>query len=156
MPRKRVSGKREILPDPKFKSVLVSMFINKVMYQGRKCTAERIVYDAFEAIRQKTGEDPLEVFNTAVENSKPLVEVRSRRVGGATYQIPVEVRHDRRNTVALRWLVQYARKRNERTMMSRLAAELMDAAKGQGDTIKKRQDTHRMAEANKAFAHYRW
>lgn len=156
MPRRKVAAKREILPDPKYHSVLVSMFINKIMLRGEKSVAERIVYGAFDTIQEKTGEDPLEVFNNAVENAKPLVEVRSRRVGGATYQIPVEVRTDRRNTMALRWLTQYSRARNERTMAARLAGEIMDAAKNQGDTIKKRQDTHRMAEANKAFAHYRW
>jgi small subunit ribosomal protein S7 len=132
------------------------MLINKVMLDGKKSTAEKVVYGAFNLIQEKTGEDPIEVFNQAVENAKPLVEVRSRRVGGATYQIPVEVRADRRNTVALRWIVNYSRNRNERGMVNRLAGELMDAAKGQGETIKKRQDTHRMAEANKAFAHYRW
>ena len=156
MPRRKVAAKREILPDPKYHSVLVSMFVNKIMLRGEKSVAERIVYGAFDMIREKTGEDPLEVFNTAVENARPLVEVRSRRVGGATYQIPVEVRTDRRNTMALRWLTTYSRARNERTMAARLAGEIMDAAKNQGDTIKKRQDTHRMAEANKAFAHYRW
>jgi small subunit ribosomal protein S7 len=156
MPRRKVAAKREILPDPKYHSVLVSMFVNKIMLRGEKSVAERIVYGAFDMIQEKTGEDPLEVFNTAVENARPLVEVRSRRVGGATYQIPVEVRTDRRNTMALRWLTTYSRARNERTMAARLAGEIMDAAKNQGDTIKKRQDTHRMAEANKAFAHYKW
>jgi small subunit ribosomal protein S7 len=156
MPRRKVAAKREILPDPKYHSVLVSMFVNKIMLRGEKSVAERIVYGAFDMVQEKTGEDPLEVFNTAVENARPLVEVRSRRVGGATYQIPVEVRTDRRNTMALRWLTTYSRARNERTMAARLAGEIMDAAKNQGDTIKKRQDTHRMAEANKAFAHYKW
>ncbi|MCG3196312.1 MAG: 30S ribosomal protein S7 [Candidatus Omnitrophica bacterium] len=156
MPRKKGITKREILPDPKYRSVLVSMFINKLMYEGKKSVAEKVVYTAFDQIREKTGEDPLEVFNRAVENAKPLVEVRSRRVGGATYQVPVEVRAERRVTLALRWLTSYARSRNERTMINKLVGEILDAARGQGDTIKKRQDTHRMAEANKAFAHYRW
>lgn len=132
------------------------MLINKIMLEGKRSVAEKIVYGAFDVIGEKTGEEPLEVFNRALENVKPLVEVRSRRVGGATYQVPVEVRAERRMTLALRWLTSYARKRNERTMISKLVGELLDAAKGQGDTIKKRQDTHRMAEANKAFAHYRW
>ena len=132
------------------------MLINKLMLEGKRSVAEKIVYGAFNVIGEKTGEDPIEVFNRALENVKPLVEVRSRRVGGATYQVPVEVRTERRMTLALRWLTSYARKRNERTMISKLVGELLDASKGQGDTIKKRQDTHRMAEANKAFAHYRW
>jgi len=144
------------LPDPKYKSVQVSMLINKIMLEGKRSVAEKIVYGAFDVIGEKTGEDPLEVFNRALENAKPLVEVRSRRVGGATYQVPVEVRAERRMTLALRWLITYARNRNERTMINKLVGELLDASKGQGDTIKKRQDTHRMAEANKAFAHYRW
>ncbi len=132
------------------------MLINKIMLEGKRSVAEKIVYGAFDVIGEKTGEDPLEVFHRALENSKPLVEVRSRRVGGATYQVPVEVRAERRMTLALRWLITYARNRNERTMINKLVGELLDASKGQGDTIKKRQDTHRMAEANKAFAHYRW
>jgi small subunit ribosomal protein S7 len=132
------------------------MLINKIMLEGKRSVAEKIVYGAFDVIGEKTGEDPLEVFNRALENAKPLVEVRSRRVGGATYQVPVEVRAERRMTLALRWLINYARNRNERTMINKLVGELLDASKGQGDTIKKRQDTHRMAEANKAFAHYRW
>ncbi len=144
------------MPDPKYKSVQVSMLINKIMLEGKRSVAEKIVYGAFDVIGEKTGEDPLEVFNRALENAKPLVEVRSRRVGGATYQVPVEVRAERRMTLALRWLITYARNRNERTMINKLVGELLDASKGQGDTIKKRQDTHRMAEANKAFAHYRW
>jgi small subunit ribosomal protein S7 len=156
MPRKKVVTKREILPDPKYKSLLVSALINKVMLEGEKSVAEHIVYGAFDEIAQKTGEDPLEVFTRAIDNTKPLVEVRSRRVGGATYQVPMEVRPERRITLALRWMISYARKRNERTMVNKLVGEILDASKGQGDTIKKRQDTHRMAEANKAFAHYRW
>ncbi|GMV64578.1 MAG: 30S ribosomal protein S7 [Candidatus Hinthialibacteria bacterium] len=144
------------MPDPKFKSVLVSMLINRLTLCGKRSVAEKIVYRAFDTIAEKTGEDPLEVFNRAIDNSKPLVEVRSRRVGGATYQVPVEVRQERRITLALRWLTGYARNRNERSMENKLVGELLDAAKGQGETIKKRQDTHRMAEANKAFAHYRW
>jgi small subunit ribosomal protein S7 len=156
MPRKKAIVKRVILPDPKFKSVLVSMLINKVMLRGKRSTAEKIVYSVFDMLAEKTGEESLDVFNRAIENVKPLVEVRSRRVGGATYQVPVEVRQERRITLALRWLISYSRKRNERTMVNKLAGELLDASKGQGDTIKKRQDTHRMAEANKAFAHYRW
>ena len=156
MPRKKSIVRRVILPDPKYKSVQVSMLINKIMLEGTRSVAEKIVYGAFDVIGEKTGEDPLEVFNRALENAKPLVEVRSRRVGGATYQVPIEVRAERRMTLALRWLITYARNRNERTMINKLVGELMDASKGQGDTIKKRQDTHRMAEANKAFAHYRW
>ena len=156
MPRKKRVFNRDIIPDPKYKSELLSMFINKIMLEGKKSVAERIVYGALNQIKEKTGEDPIEVFTKAIDNAKPLVEVRSRRVGGATYQVPVEVRQDRRVTLAMRWLVQYARSRNERTMMNKVASEIMDAAAGQGETIKKRQDTHRMAEANKAFAHYRW
>lgn len=156
MPRKKTIIKRVILPDPKFKSVLVSKLINRLTLCGKRSVAEKIVYRAFDIIAEKTGEEPIEVFNRAIENIKPLVEVRSRRVGGATYQVPVEVRQERRVTLALRWLTGYARNRNERSMENKLVGELLDAAKGQGETIKKRQDTHRMAEANKAFAHYRW
>ncbi len=156
MPRKKVVTKREIIPDPRYHSALVSMLINKIMLQGKKNVAESIVYGAFTQIGEKSGEAPLEVFEKALENAKPLVEVRSRRVGGATYQVPTEVRPERRVTVALRWMVSYAKNRGERTMVDRLANEILDAAKGQGETIKKRQDTHRMAEANEAFAHYRW
>jgi len=156
MPRKKKDYKRENPPDPKYNSSLIGMLINKVMLAGKKSTAERIVYGAMDQMGEKTGEDSFELVNKAIENIKPLVEVRSRRVGGQTYQIPIEVRPERRETLALRWLITTARKRGERTMAGKLAGELMDAAKGQGETIKKRQDTHRMAEANKAFAHYRW
>jgi small subunit ribosomal protein S7 len=156
MPRKKVNTKRFILPDGKYKSVLVSMLINKIMYEGRRSVSEKIVYGALDRIAERTGEDAFEVLNRAMENIKPLVEVRSRRVGGQTYQIPMEVRPERRITLALRWMISYARHRGERTMVEKLTGEILDASKGQGDTIKKRQDTHRMAEANKAFAHYRW
>ena len=148
--------KRDVLPDPVYHSKTVTKFINKVMLSGKKSVAQRVVYDAFEAIREKTGKDPLEIFETALKNVMPVLEVRARRVGGANYQVPVEVRPERRQTLGIRWLVNYARLRGEKTMDARLSAELMDAANNTGASIKKKEDTHKMAEANKAFAHYRW
>ncbi len=156
MPRKGAVPKRDVLPDPVYHDKIVTKFINKVMLSGKKGVAERVVYDAFEAIRSKTGKDPLEVFQTALRNVMPVLEVRARRVGGANYQVPVEVRPDRRMTLGIRWLVSYARLRGEKTMDERLSAELMDAANNTGAAVKKKEDTHKMAEANKAFAHYRW
>jgi small subunit ribosomal protein S7 len=156
MPRRRVAQKREILPDPKYGSVLLSKFITVIMKDGKKSTAERICYGAFDIIKSKTGEDPLRVFKTAIDNVKPVLEVRPRRVGGATYQVPVEVRPQRKIALAFRWISNYARQRNEKTMRERLAAELLDAFNNSGSSIKKKEDTHKMAEANKAFAHYRW
>ncbi|MBO6304684.1 MAG: 30S ribosomal protein S7 [Selenomonadaceae bacterium] len=156
MPRKGPVPKRDVLPDPVYHSKTVTKFINKVMLSGKKSVAERVVYDAFETIREKTGNDPLEVFETALKNVMPVLEVRARRVGGANYQVPVEVRPERRMTLGIRWLVNYARLRGEKTMDQRLSAELMDAANNTGAAIKKKEDTHKMAEANKAFAHYRW
>ena len=156
MPRKGPVTKRDVLPDPVYNSKLVTRFINKVMYDGKKGIAETIVYDAFDIIRSKTGKDPLEVFEAALKNVMPVLEVRARRVGGANYQVPVEVRADRRLSLGIRWLVNYTRVRNEKTMRERLSAELLDAANGTGASIKKKEDTHKMAEANKAFAHYRW
>lgn len=156
MPRRRVAEKREILPDPKYNSKLVSKFISILMEDGKKATAERICYGAFDIIKEKTGNDPLKAFKTAVENVKPVLEVKPRRVGGATYQVPVEIRPQRRMALAFRWIRNYSRARNEKTMRERLAAELMDAFNNAGASIKKKEDTHRMAEANKAFAHYRW
>ena len=156
MPRKGPVTKRDVLPDPVYGSKLLTRFINKIMLDGKKGVAERIVYDAFDLVRAKTGKDPLEVFDAAMKNVMPLLEVRARRVGGANYQVPVEVSAERRLTLGLRWIVNYARLRNEKTMEQRLAAEIMDAANGTGASVKKREDTHKMAEANKAFAHYRW
>jgi small subunit ribosomal protein S7 len=156
MPRRREVPKRRITPDPKFKDKLVSKFMNVIMYGGKKATAEGIIYGAFDLIQERQKEDPLEVFRKALDNAKPKLEVKSRRVGGATYQVPVEVRPERRVSLAMRWLTQYSRDRGEKTMRERLAAELMDAAAGRGNAVKKRDDTHKMAEANKAFAHYRW
>ena len=156
MPRKGSVPKRDVLPDPVYNSKIVTKFINKVMLSGKKGVAERVVYDAFEIIRAKTGNDPLEVFETALKNVMPVLEVRARRVGGANYQVPVEVRPDRRMTLGIRWMVNDARLRGEKTMDERLAGELMDAANNTGAAIKKKEDTHKMAEANKAFAHYRW
>jgi small subunit ribosomal protein S7 len=156
MPRRREVPKRVILPDPKFHDRMVAKFVNALMLGGKKSTAESIVYGAFDLITERTGDDPVEVFKKAVENVRPVVEVKSRRVGGSTYQVPVEVRSERRNALAIRWLVSYSRGRGEKTMEERLAAEFMDAAGNRGATVKKREDTHRMAEANKAFAHYRW
>jgi len=156
MPRKGPVPKRDVLPDPVYHSKTVTKFINKVMLSGKKSVAQRVVYDAFETIREKTGQDPLEVFETALRNVMPVLEVKARRVGGANYQVPGEVRADRRMTLGIRWLVGYARLRGEKTMDARLSAELMDAANNTGAAIKKKEDTHKMAEANKAFAHYRW
>jgi small subunit ribosomal protein S7 len=156
MPRKGEVPKREILPDPKYKSKLVSKFVNCMMRDGKKSVSESIMYGAFDIIEMKTKEPPLKVFEKAMENVRPIVEVKSRRVGGSTYQVPVEVRHSRRAALGIRWLISFARKRSEKTMAERLAAELMDAANQRGAAIKKREDTHRMADANKAFAHYRW
>jgi small subunit ribosomal protein S7 len=156
MPRKGEVRRREILPDPKFHDRLVAKFINTMMHRGKKSKAEGILYGAFDLVAARAKEDPLGIFKRALENVKPLVEVRSRRVGGATYQVPVEVRPPRRVSLAMRWLVQYARSRGEKSMAERLASELLDAANGRGAAIKKREDTHRMADANKAFAHYRW
>jgi small subunit ribosomal protein S7 len=156
MPRKGPVTKRDVLQDPVYNSKVVTRFVNKIMLDGKKSVAENIVYDAFDIIRAKTGKDPLEVFETAMKNVMPVLEVRARRVGGANYQVPIEVRADRRFSLGIRWLVNYSRLRGEKTMRERLAAELMDASNNTGATIKKKEDTHKMAEANKAFAHYRW
>ena len=156
MPRGGAVAKREVLPDPLYNSQLVTKFVNCLMRDGKKSVAEKILYDALEIIRERGEEDPLRVFKKAIENVKPAVEVKSRRVGGSTYQVPVEVRPNRRLALSLRWLLQSAQSRGEKTMKQRLAGELMDAAQNRGVAIKKREDTHRMAEANKAFAHYRW
>ncbi len=156
MPRRATVTKREILPDPVYNSQLVTRFINSVMKDGKKTVAERIFYGALKLMEERTGDDPLKLFKRAVENVKPHVEVKSRRVGGSTYQVPVEVRSERQLSLAIRWLIQYAAARHEKTMIERLAGELLDAANNRGGAIKKRDDTHRMAEANKAFAHYRW
>ena len=156
MPRRREVPKRDILPDPKFGSVEVSKFVNTLMMSGKKSVAERIVYGAFDLIASKGGKDPLEVFALAMNNVKPLVEVKSRRVGGANYQVPVEVRPSRRMALAMRWLRESARKRSEKSMGQRLAAEMLEASENRGGAVKKREDTHKMAESNKAFAHYRW
>ena len=156
MPRKGPVTKRDVLPAPVYGSKLLTRFINKIMLDGKKGVAERIVYDAFDLVRAKTGKDPLEVFDAAMQNVMPLLEVRARRVGGANYQVPVEVRADRKTTLGIRWLVNYSRLRGERTMYERVAGEIMDASNGTGAAVKKREDTHKMAEANKAFAHYRW
>ncbi len=156
MPRRRVAAKREVIPDPKFGSPLLAKFVNHVMESGKKSVAERIVYGALEIVKEKLSKDPLEVFESAMENIAPMVEVKARRVGGATYQVPVEVRPSRRNALAMRWMVEYSRKRGEKSMRQRLAGEMMDAAQGKGSAVKKREDVHRMAEANKAFSHYRF
>jgi len=156
MPRRREIARRDILPDPLFNSQLVTRFVNVVMRDGKKATAERILYEALEAIRVKTQDDPMKVFNRAIENVKPAVEVKSRRVGGSTYQVPVEVRPSRRLALSMRWIIQNAKRRPERTMRQKLAGELLDAAENRGSAIKKKEDTHRMADANKAYAHYRW
>ena len=156
MPRKGPAPKRVILPDPKFNSKVLARFINKVMLAGKKSIAEGIVYDALELVGEKTGRDPMDVFTQALGNAMPLVEVRPRRVGGATYQVPMDVRPDRRQAMAMRWLIGFARKRPGRSMVEKLAAEWMDASNNIGASVKKRDDTHKMAEANKAFAHYRW
>jgi small subunit ribosomal protein S7 len=156
MPRRRVIERRDILPDPKYNSKIVSKFINVMMESGEKSIAERICYGAFDVLKKKTGSDPLKVFKTALENVKPVVEVKPRRVGGATYQVPVEIRPHRRMALAFRWIINYSRGRSEKTMHGRLAGELLDAFNNTGSSIKKKEDTHKMAEANKAFAHYRW
>ncbi|MBS4024196.1 MAG: 30S ribosomal protein S7 [Clostridia bacterium] len=156
MPRRGQISKREILPDPIYNSKVLTKFINQLMLDGKKGVADSIVYGAFDAIRTKTGKEPIEVFEQALKNVMPVLEVKARRVGGANYQVPVEVRPERRQTLAIRWLVNFSRKRGEKTMEQRLAGELMDAANNAGGSVKKREDTHKMAEANKAFAHYRW
>ena len=156
MPRKGNVPKRDVLPDPIYNSKLISRLINSIMLDGKKGTAQNILYGAFERIEKASDRNPVEVFNEALDNIMPVLEVRARRVGGSNYQVPVEVRPERRTTLGLRWLTQYSRQRHEKTMEERLAKEIMDAAKGQGSSVKKREDIHRMAEANKAFAHYRW
>ena len=156
MPRKRVVAKREVLPDPKFGNITLAKFMNMVMVKGKKSVAERIVYGALEVVEKKQGGDALNVFEKALENVAPMVEVKSRRVGGATYQVPVEVRPSRRSALAMRWLVEYSRGRSEKSMPLRLAGELIDASQGKGNAVKKREDVHRMAEANKAFSHFRF
>ncbi len=156
MPRKGGVVKRPVTPDLKYNDVLVSRFINGLMRKGKKSVAQRIFYSALDLVGQRTKEDPLKVFHQAMDNVKPLIEVKSRRVGGATYQVPVEVRHDRRISLAIRWLISYAKARPEKSMVTKLAGELVDASQNRGGAIKKREDTHKMAEANKAFAHYRW
>ena len=156
MPRRGNVSRIEVLPDPVYNSKVLTKFINQVMLDGKKGTAENIVYGAFDIIKDKTGNDPMEVFNTAMKNVMPVLEVKARRVGGANYQVPIEVRADRRQALAIRWLVDYARKRGGKSMQEKLAGELMDATNNTGAAVKKREDTHKMAEANKAFAHYRW
>jgi small subunit ribosomal protein S7 len=156
MPRRRVVAKRPILPDPKYGDKLLTQFVNVLMRDGKKSTAETIIYDTLDQLAAKTGDDPVKVFRKAVDNLRPAVEVRSRRVGGSTYQVPVEVRAERRTALALRWLLTAARNRAEKTMVDRLTAELLDASNNRGNAVRKREDVHRMAEANKAFAHYRW
>ncbi|MFA5603540.1 MAG: 30S ribosomal protein S7 [Bacilli bacterium] len=154
--RKRRAVKRDVLADPMYQSKIVTKLVNRLMLDGKKGVAQTILYDAFDIIKEKTGQEPIEVFNKALENIKPALEVKSRRVGGATYQVPIEVRTDRRQALGLRWLVQYARLRGGHSMAENLANEIIDASNGTGAAVKKREDTHRMAEANKAFAHYRW
>ncbi|MFC1650365.1 30S ribosomal protein S7 [Candidatus Latescibacterota bacterium] len=156
MPRRRKVQKRKIAPDPKYKNVLVTKFVSNLMKGGKRSTAEAILYDAMDYIEERTGENGLEVFQKAVDNVKPIVEVKSRRVGGATYQVPIEIRQDRRLALSIRWIISFAKSRAEKTMAERLSMELEQAAKNQGASMKKREDTHKMAEANKAFAHYRW
>jgi small subunit ribosomal protein S7 len=156
MSRRHSAEKREVLPDAKFGDIVLTKFMNSLMYDGKKSAAEKIVYGALESIEKKTKGDPIKVFRDALDNVKPALEVRSRRVGGATYQVPVEVRPDRRQALAIRWIIEHARARSEKTMQDRLSAELLDAANNRGAAVKKREDTHRMAEANKAFSHYRW
>jgi small subunit ribosomal protein S7 len=156
VPRRGNIPKREVLPDPIYNSVLVTKLINSIMLDGKKGVAQKVVYDAFKIIGEKTGKDPLEVFTQAIENIMPSLEVKARRVGGATYQVPIEVRPARRQTLGLRWLTGYARKRSERTMHERLAGEIMDASNNTGSAVKKREDTHKMADSNKAFSHFRW
>jgi small subunit ribosomal protein S7 len=156
MPRRRVAARREVLPDPKFGSDVIARFISMIMRDGKKSVAERIMYGALNQMVEKKGGEPLDTLEAAMENVRPIVEVKSRRVGGATYQVPIEVRPARRNTLAMRWLIDAARKRSEKSMALRLAGELMDASESKGSAVKKKEDTHRMAEANKAFSHYRW
>ncbi len=156
MSRRHRAEKRDVIPDPKFGDLVVTKFMNSLMKDGKKSAAEGIVYGAFDIVETKTKQDPITVFHTALDNIRPSVEVRSRRVGGATYQVPVEVRTDRQQALAIRWLIDSARKRGENTMRERLSGELMDALNGRGQAVKKREDTHRMADANRAFAHYRW
>ena len=156
MSRKRKAPVRKVYPDPKYHSEVISKFINSIMYDGKRSTAEKIVYGAFEVVHKKVGTEPIKVFHEALENIKPSIEVRSRRVGGATYQVPVEVRPERRQALAIRWLIKASRGRNENTMEERLASEIIDAVSSRGTAVKKREDTHKMAEANKAFSHYRW
>ena len=156
MPRKGPAPRRELLPDPIYRSVLVTQIVNKVMQRGKRSTAEKIVYDALDMIEEKTGTEPIATLKRAIDNIKPQLEVRSRRVGGATYQVPVEVRPRRANTLAIRWVIGYSRQRRERTMAERLANEILDASNGVGASMKRKEDLHKMAESNKAFAHYRW
>jgi len=156
MSRRHSAEKREFVPDAKYGDLVVAKFMNSIMYEGKKSVAESIVYGAFDQIEQKAKSDPLGVFKQALENVAPAIEVRSRRVGGATYQVPVEVRNERRQALAIRWLIAAARQRNDKTMVERLSAELLDASNNRGNAVKKREDTHRMAEANRAFSHYRW
>ncbi len=156
MPRRSGVPKRDVLPDPLYNSKVITKFVNQIMLDGKKGTAQSIVYDAFGIIKEKTAKDPMEVFNQAVENVKPVLEVKARRVGGSTYQVPIEIRPDRRQTLAIRWLVSYARARSEKTMKEKIAGELMDASGGAGASVKKKEEMHRMADANRAFAHYRW
>ena len=156
MPRRGNVPKREVLPDPIYNSVLVTKLVNSIMLDGKKGVAQKVVYNAFDTIKEKTGKDPMEVFEAAMENIMPSLEIKARRVGGATYQVPIEVRPARRQTLGLRWLTNYARSRSEKNMADRLAGEIMDAANNTGSAVKKREDTHKMAEDNKAFAHYRW
>jgi small subunit ribosomal protein S7 len=156
MSRRHSAERREIIPDAKYGDVVLTKFMNSIMYEGKKSVAERIVYGAFDIVEGRAKSDPLELFKQALDNVAPAIEVRSRRVGGATYQVPVEVRPERRQALAIRWLIQAARARNDKTMVERLSAELMDAANNRGNAVKKREDTHRMAEANRAFSHYRW
>jgi len=156
MPRRGGVQKREIIADPIYQSTVVTKLINQIMYDGKRGTSQTICYDAFKIIEEKTGKDAMEVFTAAMENIMPVLEVKARRVGGATYQVPIEVRPDRKQTLGIRWLVTFSQKRGEKTMKERLAGEIMDAASGTGSSVKKREDTHKMAEANRAFAHYRW
>ena len=156
MPRRGYIAKRDVLPDPIYNSKIVTKLINNIMLDGKKTVAQKIVYDAFEIVKEKENKDALEVFETALSNIKPVLEVKARRVGGATYQVPIEIREERRQTLGLRWLVTYARNRHEKTMAEKLAGEIIDAINGNGGAFKKKEDTHRMAEANKAFAHYKW
>ena len=156
MPRRGSVPKRDVLPDPLYNSKLVTKLVNNIMYDGKKSTAQKIVYGAFDIVKEKTGKEPLEVFTAAMDNIMPVLEIKARRVGGATYQVPIEVRPERRNTLGIRWLVTFSRNRSERTMAQRLAGEIIDASNNTGNAVKRREDTHKMAEANKAFAHFRW